>query len=103
MRNYYHNKRDYLLSCIQNSPLSAYVSISEEDAGLHFLMKIDTQLSDEEFCRRAQQRGIKISSLSQYYVHAPAEAEHIFVINYSSLNEERIEEAIRRLYQTFKG
>lgn len=102
LRNYYHNKRDYLLSYIQNSPLASRVSISEEDAGLHFLMKINTSLSDETFCRKAEQNGIKISSLSQYYMHAPAEVEHIFVINYSSLNEEIIPEAIQRLYQTFK-
>lgn len=103
MRNYYHNKRDYLLSCIQNSPLASHVSISEEDAGLHFLMKIETKLSDEEFCKKAEQNGIKISSLSQYYAHAPAEVEHIFVINYSSLSEDMIQEAIKGLYQTFKA
>ncbi|MGN0330963.1 MAG: PLP-dependent aminotransferase family protein [Kineothrix sp.] len=100
MRNYYHNKKDRLLSCIRNSPLASYVTISEEDAGLHFLLKINTRISDEEFCRKAGQNGIKISSLSQYYIHAPAAAEHIFVINYSSLEEDRMEEAIRRLYRT---
>lgn len=99
MRNYYHNKRDLLLSCIQDSPLSSCVSISEEDAGLHFLMKIDTKMPDDEFCRKAEQNGIKISSLSQYYVNAPANAEHIFVVNYSSLGEDSIKEAIIRLYR----
>lgn len=99
MRNYYHRKRDMLLSCIQNSPLSSYVSISEEDAGLHFLMKINTDMTDDDFCRKAEQNGIKLSSLSQYYVNAPDCAKHIFVINYSSLSESAIEEAICRLYQ----
>lgn len=102
MRNYYHNKRDLLLSCIQDSPLSSYVSISEEDAGLHFLMKIKTDMEDAEFCRRAEQKGIKISSLSQYYINAPASAEHVFVINYSSLNEDAVNEAITGLYQIIK-
>lgn len=98
MRNYYHNKRDMLLSCIQNSPLSEYVRISEEDAGLHFLMKIDTDMSDEEFCRRAEEKGMKLSSLSQYYIDAPKEAEHVFVMNYSSVGESAMKEAIDRLY-----
>lgn len=99
MRNYYHNKRDMLLSCIEKSPLSSYVNISEEDAGLHFLMKINTELTDREFCRRAEQNGIKISSLSQYYVTASDTMEHVFVINYSSLGRDAIEEAIHRLYR----
>lgn len=99
MRNYYHQKRDLLLSAIKSSPLSSYVSISEEDAGLHFLMKIKTDLDDGDFCRKAEQHGIKLSPLSQYYVNAPDTARHIFVMNYSSLSEDRIEEAIQRLYQ----
>ncbi|MGN0341433.1 MAG: PLP-dependent aminotransferase family protein [Roseburia sp.] len=98
MRNYYHQKRDLLLSSIKNSPLSSYVSISEEDAGLHFLMKIETDLDDEDFCRKAEQHGIRLSPLSQYYVNAPDNARHIFVMNYSSLSEDRIEEAIQCLY-----
>lgn len=99
MRNYYHRKRDTLLSCIRNSPLSAYVSISEEDAGLHFLMKIDTGMADGDFCRSAAQSGIRLTALSQYYAGVPEEAEHVFVINYSSVREDVIGEAMDRLYR----
>lgn len=99
MRNYYHTKRDILLKTIQNSPLSSYATISEEDSGLHFLMKLKTDLSDEIFCRKALQKGIKISSLSQYYVDPPENVKHIFIVNYSSLSEDVMEEAIMRIYQ----
>lgn len=99
MRNYYHHKRDILLQAIHNSKLNSYVTISEEDAGLHFLMHVCTTLSDEDFCIKAEQKGIKISSLSQYYFSAPQTTMHTFIINYSSIQEDAIEEAIERLYQ----
>ena len=99
MRNYYHNKRDKILHAIENSPLSSYVSISEEDAGLHFLLKINTGLSDKEFLLRLEQSGIKLSSLSQYYQAPPKEVEHIFIMNYSYVAEENIEKAIQLIYR----
>lgn len=99
MRNYYHNKRDKILHAIENSPLSSYVSISEEDAGLHFLLKINTGLSDKEFLLRLEQSGIKLSSLSQYYQTPPKEVEHIFIMNYSYVAEENIEKAIQLIYR----
>lgn len=99
MRNYYHTKRDTLLRTIKNSPLSSYVTISEEDAGLHFLMEVKTELSDEVFCQKAEQRGIKLTPLSQYYVEPPKTVKHVFIVNYSSLSEECMAEAIERIFQ----
>lgn len=99
MRNYYHAKRDKLLHTIENSPLASYVTISEENSGLHFLMKINTQLTDKEFLLRMEQSGIKLSSLSQYYQVPPSEAEHIFIINYSFVAEENMEKAIQMIYR----
>ena len=97
MRNYYHEKRDQLLSIIEKNPRSKAVTISEEDAGLHFLIKLNTELSDLEFCRRMEKKGVKISSLSQYYEEPTEEIEHTFIINYSYLEEAQMEEAIELL------
>ena len=97
MRNYYHEKRDHLLSIIEKNPKSRYVTISEEDAGLHFLIKLNTRLSDSEFCRRMEKKGIKISSLSQYYAEPEEEIENTIIINYSYLDEQQMEDAIELL------
>ena len=99
MRNYYHSKRDLLLHTIYNSPLAAYATISEENAGLHFLLKLKTNLSDKEFLQRMEHSGIKLSSLSQYYQVPPEAAEHIFIINYSFVAEENLEKAIQMIYR----
>lgn len=98
LRNYYHDKRDALLKCIRTSPLAAHVSISGEDAGLHFLMTIDTTRTDSEFCQLALEHGVKISALSQYFIQPPANARHIFIINYSSLTEDNMQKAIDTLF-----
>lgn len=99
MRNYYHAKRDKLLHTIEKSPLSSYVTISEENAGLHFLLKINTELTGNELLLKLEQSGIKLSSLSQYYQTPPKEAEHIFIINYSFVAEENLEKAIQLIYR----
>ena len=99
MRNYYHRQRDTLLDAIKKSPLSSRVTITEEDSGLHFLMKIDTALSDTELMEKAREKGLRLTALSRYYHRPDSDVEHIFIINYSYLETEHIPEAIRRLYQ----
>lgn len=99
MRNFYHHKRDILLTTMKNSPLWNYITISEEDAGLHFLMKVDTSLPDDVFCLQAGEQGIHITSLSQYYQSPPEDSQGIFLINYSSVPEERMKEAVEKLYK----
>lgn len=100
MRTFYHLQRDTLLNTIKKSPLSSYVTISEEDSGLHFLMHIKTKIPDQLIIQKAKQNGINISCLSQYYVDAPPQMEHTFIINYSFITKERMEEAIYKLYKS---
>ena len=98
MRTYYHNKRDILLNCIRKSPISDYVKIKEEDSGLHFLMEINTQLEADDLLDKIKRADIKISALSDYYVNPIQKFSKTFVINYSSIPEDKMEEAINRLY-----
>ncbi|MBR0411124.1 MAG: PLP-dependent aminotransferase family protein [Eubacterium sp.] len=98
-RKYYHKQRDHLLSAIKKSPLASEVTITEEDAGLHFLMKLNTDIPDDMVIRKAESLGIRLNCLSNYYVNAPEDAGHIFIINYSFIEPERIEEAVDRIYR----
>lgn len=110
MRNEYRKKRNLLLDEIEKSPLSRLVTISEEDAGLHFLMHIRSSLSDEAIVANALKQGIRITSLAKYYhekKNVPQhtlshgnenQSVHTFVINYSNIEASRIREAVHRLY-----
>ncbi len=101
MRNYYRNLRDVLVSSIKNSSIAPICTIMEEDAGLHFLLKIDTPLTDSEIKIRAKKKGILVSCLSDYY-HTPEDTQqHILIINYSGLDEETVTSAIKALETCF--
>lgn len=98
MRKFYRDQRNCLLNDIKKSPLSAYSKIIEEDAGLHFLLQIDTNLSDEQLIERARKYKIRLSCLSQYYHTKRSEDSHTILINYSGLHKEEMANAIDRLY-----
>jgi GntR family transcriptional regulator/MocR family aminotransferase len=97
MRNHYRNARNELLKIIKENS-SVEVNITEEHAGLHFLMNVPTTLTDSELIKKASDNGIIINCLSQFY-HNPEEApEHIIIINYSGIEEAKMKEAIEILY-----
>ena len=103
MRGHYRELRDQLINAIKKNPLSSAI-IYEENAGLHFLLKVKTKYSDAELVRRAQTAGILITCLSQYYhdtVNSDSH-ENTLVINYSGINPENVEEAIKRLEESLK-
>ncbi len=100
MRSYYHRKRDLLISRIRGSELNPRAVIREENAGLHFILELQTGLSDKEVCEQALQKGLKIAALSGFYLRDTPEIEHRFVVNYSALREEQIDEAIRILCES---
>ena len=99
MRNYYRTLRDTILTCIKNQPGFSKTTILEEDAGLHFLLKVDTDMSDKELIACAASQGIHVSCLSQYYSEAVFKDSHVLIINYSGINGNCIEEAIERLFR----
>ena len=97
MRNHYRTVRDKLLGEISRSPLAGRVQISEENAGLHFLMEVDTIRSDQEIVQAAEGEDLRISFVSQYYFDTANCRPHVLVMNYSGLEEDRIPEAVDRL------
>lgn len=101
MRNFYHNQRDLLLHGLKNSPVSSRITITEEDAGLHFLMHVDLSSSDEIILQKAKACGLRLSCLSQYYYQDCPPRKHIFIMNYSAVHPDHMEEAIERLCQVF--
>lgn len=99
MRNYYREQRNTILQCIRRQKHFDKVKIKEENAGLHFLLEIDTTLSDEELIKRVADRGIHISCLSQYFYNKKDAKEHTIIINYSGVQPEQIEMAVDRLFE----
>lgn len=98
MRTYYKTVRDEILSALKKSPVSSRIHIYEENAGLHFLLEIDTELSDQELTAAAEKHGLHLSFLSQYYFDTAENIpSHMLVFNYSGIVLEDIPKAIRLL------
>lgn len=92
MRKFYRLRRNQLLEMITNCPRKDILTIEEADAGLHFLLKVDTSLSDEALERYCAQKGLRVRTLSHYYRgNVPENRRHCLVINYSGLREEDME------------
>ena len=91
MRKFYKTRRNRVLTAISDSPVAHRLRILEQNAGLHFLVKVDTRLSDEELVARCKKAGLLVRSLSSYY-HDSAPETHCLVVNYSGLSEEDTEE-----------
>ena len=97
MKNFYKSQRNLVISAMKNSSLYYKMKIKEENAGLHFLLEVDTELSDEELLEKLRQENIRITSLSQYYHNQENSREHVLIINYSGIDAEKIPEVIKRL------
>lgn len=102
LRNYYHNKRDKIVGMLEKSHLKECIKISKEDAGLHFLITIKTHISDETLTNKLKEQGIRLMPISHYYLKYQPHKSHTFVINYSSIDIEKIPQAIEILMNILK-
>lgn len=99
MKNFYRNKRDKILEVLKASPLYKQVEILEKGAGNHFLMRINTDLSDTQLKWAAAGNGIQISCLSEYCESDKDKYAHILIVNYSDLEEKGFRTAVEVLSQ----
>lgn len=105
MRNHYRELRDRLIDRLTQGPLSLKIAISEEHAGLHFLLKISTTQSDQVLKAQAKEAGVIISFLSDYYSTDSPDLTDIYghtaIVNYSGLREADIEKTAAALEQAW--
>ncbi len=100
-RRAYKQRRNRLLEILQGCPFANRLTILEQDAGLHFLVKVDTEASDAALVARCAKAGIRVRSLSSYY-HSLSAPQNLrcLVVNYSALGDDRLEQlktALQRL------
>jgi GntR family transcriptional regulator/MocR family aminotransferase len=98
MRKAYKNRRNRLVEVLNASPIAEKLTILEQDAGLHFLLRLDTDLTDGELSAQWAAAGIRIRALSEYY-HGPTPEEYrrCLVADYSGLTEEDLKKLETRL------
>lgn len=97
MRRFYQSRRNRMIAALQHCAAADRLTILEQDAGLHFLVQVDTDWEDDTLVRWLESLGIRVQALSGFYHDAEVKNLHCLVVNYSGVEEERIEEALRRL------
>jgi len=91
MRKFYRARRDRVAAALERCPLTDCFTLLEQNAGLHFLLKVRTELSDTELVARFREVGILVSALTDFYADAaPEKDSHCLVINYSGLDENQL-------------
>ena len=100
MRKEYRARHDAVLSAFRGSSFARRIRITEQGAGLHFLLHLETDRSDRELKERAEERDVRLSFLSEYFA-ASHPAEHILVVNYAGLDPRRLPEAMELLAEVF--
>ena len=100
MRRFYRARRNRILEILKTCDFADRLTIREEDAGLHFLLNVDTELTDEELVARCNRAGMPVRALSSFY-HTPVgdKIAHCLVINYATLREEDLEASLKQLEQ----
>lgn len=94
IRRFYNQRRQVLVKAI-NQYLGNKATITGENAGIHLIVQLHTQLSEEKIIKSANEVGVGMISLKPYYLQATTTKEFIF--GYSSLTEAQLTEGVRRL------
>lgn len=101
MITYYRQQREIILKYFTASPLKEICTVIEADAGTHFILKINTSLSDTEIKWVAKEKGILINCLSEYCFASKDKYKHMLLVNYSALDENTVEKAVKCLEEIF--
>lgn len=94
MRKFYNGLRQALMARMGDFDR---ISVEEQDAGLHFLLKLDTSLSDRALEEALREQGIRARTLSSYYRQPALAAPHRLVVNYSGLRIEDFDRVLQVL------
>ena len=98
MRKFYKARRNRMVDALVASSLCRDAEILEENAGLHFLLRLREEIPVESIQSACLEMGIRVRTLSSYYhTPVPEKAENCLVINYSGLTDTQVEQLERIL------
>lgn len=97
MKNIYKSKRDHLIELLKTSKLSEKIEIIGEEAGLHFLVKINTKVSASILIEAAKKHSIRVYSIQEYRLNKTIDKEPLIILGYSHLDKSDMDIAIKKL------
>lgn len=97
MKKQYSSRKKEIMDVFKNSEIKNKITIVENMSGFHFLVKINTEKSDEQFIKELKEKNINARFLSQYYHKENKDCQHFMIVNYSGIQKEKLEKAIEIL------
>lgn len=94
MRLHYSRKRTRVLEIIRRALPPETCRIIENDSGLHFILQLQTRSSDAELQARLLQKGVRLAAVSEFDEKASDEYRGMFLLNYSGLELNGLENAV---------
>ncbi len=94
MRTLYDRRRQALVQSLK-SRLGQQMKILGDSAGIHLMVQVQTDRSDEEIILQAAHQGVGVSSAAPFYLGNSRVGQ--LLLGYANLEEGRIDEGIRRL------
>lgn len=94
MRSVYRNKHDVLITELKKYPWVRRVY--GENAGLHLLVEVESELSEKEIESKVQEKGLLIEGLSHYDIGEPNRSRRypVLLLGYGNLSEEQIRKGL---------
>ncbi len=104
MKKNYRHKRDYLIDTLRHASFHDKIEILGEEAGLHFLMRMDTPVDEETLITAAKNKGIGIMGLQECLI-APSvrwSSDKHIIFGYARPNENDIKYGVRLLEEAWR-
>ncbi|NLK70223.1 MAG: PLP-dependent aminotransferase family protein, partial [Clostridiales bacterium] len=92
----YRIRRDSLISMLMNSKLADCIEIIGQNAGLHFIMRVNNGMSEDELVIAAKEQDILVHGLSKYYTNKNSIMPSI-VIGYSTIQDKDLDVCVKLL------
>ncbi len=82
LRRYCKSRRDYLMKLVSENELFRNADVSGSSAGMHCIVRFDTDLTDDELLTQVRNMELKADLLKDHYHFRPEHDLHTLVVYY---------------------
>ena len=101
MRTVYRKKQHTLIASIVKN-LGNQATIIGDASGLHIVLSVSNNMSEEELIERAKEQGVRVYPTSVYYDYTKVIQEPMILLGFGGLTEREIELGVRLLKEAWK-
>lgn len=102
MRTHYRKKHDYIRNYVKET-LSENALLLGEDAGLHFVLSIQTKRSQTELIEKFSRKRIQISPTESFWINKALYPQNQFLLGFSAIPLAQLPKAMERLSEVINS